>query len=237
MVHSSDPHDHVEVLLAEAKDRGRRRRARRRHAVLGGGGALLLLGLMAALFVARTPAGTKLNVTGPSTPSPATSMPAPTLAPTPGPSGPTPSSTAVPATAPPCHAGDLQAQGSWQGAGGSMAGGILFVNEGRQPCSVEGQPAVELFDQHGQRLHVVPPQPLVSPAPAPPVVLAPHSRPASVLVQWFNWCGVDPGPVAARVSLPSDRESIAATPPIGLIPHCNNATSPSTLDVGNFTQG
>ena len=115
-----------------------------------------------------------------------------------------------------------------------MAGGILFVNEGPQPCSVEGQPAVELFDQHGKRLNVVPPQPA---APAAPVVLAPHSGPASVLVQWFNWCGADPGPVTARVSLPSDREPIAVAPPIGLIPHCNNAASPSTLDVGNFTQG
>jgi hypothetical protein len=218
MVHSSDRHDHVEALLAEAKDRGRRRRTHRRHAAVGGAGAVLLLGIVAAVFVTRSPAGTKLIVSGPSTPYPASSSIA----------GPTP------ATAPLCQAGDLQAQGSWQGAGGSMAGGVSLVNVGKQSCSVEGQPAIELFGQHGQPLSVVASAPG---PPAPPVLLAPHSRPASVLVQWFNWCGTDPGPVVAKVSLSSATESITVAPPIGLIPHCNNAASPSTLDVGNFTPG
>jgi Protein of unknown function (DUF4232) len=235
MVHSSDQHDHVEALLAEAKDRGRRRRTRRRHAALGGGVAVLLLGIMAAVVITRSPAGTELNVVGPSTPYPASSsLPATTLPPAPGTS---PSPTAVPATTPPCRAGDLQAQGSWQGAGGSMAGGISLVNGGTGSCYVEGQPTVELFDQHGQRLSVVVSQTSPPTSQAPRVLLAPHSRPASVLVQWFNWCGSDPGPVVARVSLPSWAEPIAVAPPIGLIPRCNNAASPSTLDVGNFTQG
>ncbi len=235
MVHSSDQDDHVEALLAEAKDRGRRRRTHRRQAALGGGGAVLLLGIMAAVLITRSPAGTKLNVVGPSTPYPATSsLPGTTLPPAPGTS---PSPTALPATTPLCQAGDLQAQGSWQGAGGSMAGGISFVNGGAGSCDVEGQPTVELFDQHGQRLSVVVSQANAPTSPAPGVLLAPHSRPASVLVQWFNWCGSDPGPVVARVSLPSWAESIAVAPPIGVIPHCNNAASPSSLDVGNFTQG
>jgi len=235
MVHSSDQHDDVEALLAEAKDRGRRRRARRRQAALGGGVAVLLLGVVGAVLISRSPAGTKLNVVGPSTPYPATSsLPSTTLPPSPGTS---PFPTAVPGTTLPCQAGDLQAQGSWQGAGGSMAGGISFVNGGTGSCYVEGHPSVELFDQHGQRLSVVmsPPNPTTSPASR--VALAPHSRPASVLVQWFNWCGSDPGPVGARVSLPSWAASLPVAPPIGLIPHCNNAASPSTLDVGNFTQG
>jgi hypothetical protein len=235
MAQSSDRHDDVEALLAEAKDRGRRRRAHRRQAALGGAGAVLLLGVMAAVVMARSPGRTKLNVVGPSTPYPASSsLPSTTLPPSPGTS---PSSTAVPAATPPCRAADLQVQGSWQGAGGSMAGGISFVNGGPGSCYVEGHPTVELFDQHGQRLNVVgsPPSPPTSPAPR--VVLAPHSSPASVLVQWFNWCGSDPGPVVARVSLPSWAGSLAVAPPIGLIPRCNNAASPSTLDVGSFTPG
>lgn len=235
MVHSSDQQDHVEALLAEAKDRGRSRRAHRRHAGLGGGVAVLLLGALAAVVITRSPAGTKLNVVGPSTPYPvSSSSPGTTLPPAPGTS---PSPTAVPATTPPCLAGDLQAQASWQGAGGSMAGGISLVNGGTGPCYVQGQPTIELFDQHGQRLNVVVSQPSPPTSPAPRVLLAPHSRPASVLVQWFNWCGSDPGPVVARVSLPSRAESIAVSPPVGLIPRCNNAASPSTLDVGNFTPG
>jgi Protein of unknown function (DUF4232) len=235
MVHSSDQHDDVEALLAEAKDRGRRRRAHRRQAALGGGVAVLLLGVMGAALITRSGAGTKLNVVGPSAPSPASSsLPSTTLPPSPSTS---PSPTVVPATTPPCQAGDLQAQGSWQGAGGSMAGGISFVNGGPGSCYVEGHPGVELFDQHGQRLSVVvsPPNPTTSPAPR--VLLAPHSSPASALVQWSNWCGSDPGPVVSRVSLPSWAASLPVAPPIGLIPHCNNAASPSTLDVGNFTQG
>jgi hypothetical protein len=235
MARSSDQHDHVEAMLAEAKDRGRRHRAHRRQAALGGGVAAVLLGVMGAVLITRSPVGTRLNVVGPSTPYPATSsLPSTTLPPSPATS---PSPTAVPGATPPCHAGDLQAQGSWQGAGGSMAGGISFVNGGPGSCSVEGHPSVELFDQHGQRLSVVvsPPNPTTSPAPR--VLLAPHSSPASVLVQWFNWCGSDPGPVVARLSLPSWAAPLPIAPPIGLIPHCNNAASPSTLDVGNFTQG
>jgi len=235
MVHSSDQQDHVEARLAEAKDRAHRRRAHRRHAALGGGVAVLLLGVMAAVVITRSPAGTKLNVVGPSTPYPASSsLPATTLPPAPGTS---PSPTPVPATAPPCQAGDLQAQGTWQGAGGSMAGGISLVDGGTAPCYVGGPPTIDLFDQHGQRLSVVVSQPSPPTSPAPRVLLAPHSRPASVLVQWFNWCGSDPGPVVAKVSLPPQVGSITVQPPIGLIPRCNDAASPSTLDVGNFTQG
>jgi len=238
MVHSSDQHDHVEALLAEAKDRGRRRRTHRRQAALGGAGAVLLLGIMAAVVVTRSPAGTEVNVVGPSMPYPATSsLPRPTLPPEPGTS---PSPTAVPATTPLCQAGDLQAQGSWQGAGGSMAGGVSLVHGGNGSngaCFLQGQPTIELFGQHGQRLSVVESQPNPPASQAPNVVLAPRSGAALVLVQWFNWCGSDPGPVVAKLTLPSGGEPIAVAPPIGLIPHCNNAASPSTLDVGNFTQG
>ena len=193
---------------------------------------MLLLGIMAAVVITRSPAGTKLNVVGPSTPYPASSSsPGTTLPAAPGTS---PSPTAVPSTTPLCQAGDLQAQGSWQGATGSMAGGISLVNSGTGSCYVQGQPTIELFDQHGQRLSVVVSQ---AGSQAPRVLLAPQSRPASVLAQWFNWCGSDPGPVVARVSLPSGAAFLAVTPPIGLIPRCNNAASPSTLDVGNFKQG
>jgi len=118
-----------------------------------------------------------------------------------------------------------------------MAGGISFVNDGTESCSVEGHPSVELFDQHGQRLSVVVSAPNPTASPASRVLLAPHSSSASVLVQWFNWCGSDPGPVVARVSLPSWAAPLPIAPPIGLIPHCNNAAAPSTLDVGNFTTG
>ena len=118
-----------------------------------------------------------------------------------------------------------------------MAGGISLVNSGTGSCYVQGQPTIELFDQHGQRLSVVVSQANAPTSPAPGVLLAPHSRPASVLVQWFNWCGSDPGPVVVRLSLPSGAAFLAVAPPIGSTPRCNNAASPSTMDVGNFTQG
>jgi hypothetical protein len=204
MAHSSD-HDRVEALLAEAKDRGRRLRTHRRNARLGGAGVVLLLGILAAVFVTRSPTTTKVNVGGPSTPA--------------------------------CQASSLKAQGTWQGAGGSVAGGVSFVNVGKDPCFVQGQPTIELFDQHGKRLSVVAAQPSVSVPPAARIFLAPQSGTASVLVQWVNWCGTDPGPVVAKVILPSATASIAVSPPIGFLPHCNNAASPSTIDVGNFTQG
>jgi hypothetical protein len=205
MVHSFDHDDRVEALLAEAKDRGRRLRTHRRNARLGGAGVVLLLGLLAAVFVTRSPTTTNVNVGGPTT-------------------------TAA------CRPSSLKAQGTWQGAGGSLAGGISFMNVGKDPCFVQGRPKVELFDQHGQRLNVVAAQPSVSPPPAARVLLAPQSGIASVLVQWFNWCGNDPGPVVAKVILPSATASITVDPPIGFLPHCNNAASPSTIDVGNFTQ-
>jgi hypothetical protein len=116
-----------------------------------------------------------------------------------------------------------------------MAGGVTLVNAGKESCFVQGQPTVELLDQHGQRLGVVASHPTVPPSPPARVLLAPHSGSASALVQWFNWCGTDPGPVVARVALPSATEFVTVAPPIGLVPTCNNPASPSTIDVGNFT--
>src|SRR2546421_1888855 len=146
MVHSSDQADRVESLLAEAKDRGRRLRTHRRHARLGGAGVVLLLAVLAAVVVTRSPGGTRLNVVGPTTPPPAgPSIPAPTLPPTPAPSGtgtpgPSPSSTTVTATTPLCRASNLRAEGSWQGAGGSMAGGVTLGDAGKGACFRQGQP-------------------------------------------------------------------------------------------------
>jgi hypothetical protein len=139
-----------------------------------------------------------------------------------------------------CAASSLTVSGTWQGATGSMLGGISFTNTGSVPCRLPGYPKIELVSQSGQDLlvQVRLGQPGSAVLPAGTVVKAavlPPGKPnsASEMLQWSNWCGAFPGTLALDVVLP-DREKVTATPvrqPWG-VPRCDETAAASVLYEG-----
>lgn len=95
----------------------------------------------------------------------------------------------------------------WQGATGSLLGGIWFTNLGQGSCFLVGYLKITLVNQQGQSLAVQlrqgPPVAEPNPPAIPtPVELSPGKpRTAFVGLQWFNWCGPSPGTVSVLVIL------------------------------------
>jgi hypothetical protein len=208
----------AEAPVDDIVARGRRRR-RRQHRGWVGASGLLALVIIAAVVVLSKPGTTQLRGVGPAIP------------------GTSPTSTGVSPAASACQAGSLLATASWEGAQpGSVAGGIAFTNTGKAACYLQGQPKVQLFDQHGQLLAVAETPVSASnvTSSAVPVVLAPGSGADELLVQWFNFCASNATPVQVRVVFASGPGSVSVTPPINQAPDCLvSPPSLSTIDVGN----
>lgn len=144
-----------------------------------------------------------------------------------GSSSASPSTPASPAR---CQSTALQASGSWEGAGGSTAGGISVTNTGTSTCTLAGSPTAELYSQLGGALTVT----SVTSTASSSVSLKPGGQtPYPIEFQWTNWCGSDPGVVTVQLSIPNVG-TVMVDPPVGLIPHCNSATAPSTVELGGF---
>lgn len=164
---------------ARAVHAGVRRRRQRRRAIaaasavavvaLGTGGVVAFAGggndrdvVVPGGKEPPTHGATSPPTSGPSpttccTPSPTGNAPAPTIDWNPLPyTGPVPFHLAgsVPDPSVPwCTSGQLTATATeFQGAAGSLAGGVRIVNSGQQPCALQGPPAITGYDAHD---HVV----------------------------------------------------------------------------------
>ena len=119
----------------------------------------------------------------------------------------TSATSTIPSSVTACVASELDVSGSWQGATGSLLGGIWFTNTGQEPCFLAGYLTIGLVNQRGQSLTVEhrqgpPAAELNPPATSPPVELSPgNPKTAFVALQWFNWCGASPGTVSVLVTL------------------------------------
>lgn len=115
----------------------------------------------------------------------------------------------IPSKVTACVASALDVSGSWEGATGSLLGGVWFTNSGQKPCFLVGYLTIHLVNQQGQSLTVQlrqgPPAAELNPPATPPAVeLSPEKpRTAFVGLQWFNWCGPKPGTVSVLVTLAS----------------------------------
>lgn len=136
-----------------------------------------------------------------------------------------------------CIGANLRVTGNWQGATGSMLGGISFTNTASTPCTLSGYLTAELISQQGQKLPVQvqnggpPGDALPSGAASLTVVLpAGKTNSASITVQWSNWCGPAPGTLTLVVVLP-DSERLTVEPvfePWG-VARCDEPTAASVL--------
>jgi hypothetical protein len=148
---------------------------------------------------------------------------------------------------PVCSAPDLQATAEFQGATGSLLGGIAVRNRGPLACALPAAPAITLA-WRGSRIPV-----RTSPFPRGWLarmnprwghrvsLLAPGAR-AQMILQWFDWCGRTPWganrgfrlTVALRV--PHQVAPIqTTTADLVAAPYCNaRPGTPSTLRVSPF---
>lgn len=147
-----------------------------------------------------------------------------------------------------CSASDLTGSGHFQGATGSLAGGLSLVNTAPTACALPGRPGIQVVDVQGQALPVdeqdapLCDQPGSASAcvPRDTVVVGPEEEAQARLV-WQNWCGPDPAaPIALEVSLlePDAPLSVPVVDPAGSpladTPRCDTPDSPSILLVGPF---
>jgi Protein of unknown function (DUF4232) len=142
----------------------------------------------------------------------------------------------VPPDAPACTTGQLQASVGWEGATGSLAGGVAFTNRGMAPCVLAGYPTIELLDGHGRALRLTGLLFGGSKTAPPPVLLRSDSR-AHVEFHWMNWCGQDPGTIGVRITLPRGGvlvPTVDPRTPRQLTPRCDAPASPSLLSRGPF---
>ncbi len=142
-----------------------------------------------------------------------------------------------------CTAADLAATADWQGATGSMAGGIVATNVGSTACVLDGPPSDVVVHAGpttmpttyaGDRGHG--PDGAI---PSGPALLEPGERGVWWL-SWTNWCGSDLVASSVTVTLPDGSGPLVAgpdpsSPNPGLgTPRCDAPDDPSSLTVFSF---
>ncbi len=148
-----------------------------------------------------------------------------------------------------CLAEDLKAVAGYQGATGSMAGGVSFTNVSATSCVLEGRPGIHVTDAKGSLMPVAN-LPFNGGAegegtPAPtmeskgPLVLRPGET-AFVFFKWQNWCAHAQGPFTLAVALPGEGGQLnvpAQYPggkPISTTPRCDQSDATSTIIIWPF---
>lgn len=142
-----------------------------------------------------------------------------------------------------CTPDDLTATAEWQGATGSMAGGIRVTNVSSSACVVDGPPKLAVIKAGTTTMPTAYSASQVLPggtAPPGAGLLEPGDE-GSWWLFWTNWCGQDLVPTTLAVTLPDGSGTVAAVPgssPPGAgmsgRPRCDAPSSPSSLTVTAF---
>ena len=147
-----------------------------------------------------------------------------------------------------CLPADLEASASLQGAAGSVEGFLLMTNEGTTTCTLSGKPVLSLVQTAPESVssgepvivNVVDAAPSwqvngASQPPGWPVVTLEPGSAAAVSVRWSNACPQVSGQVEWMVSDGNGGTKIVVDPSrTTLVPPCNGASEPSTLEVGPY---
>ena len=148
---------------------------------------------------------------------------------------------AVPPGTSACTAAHVLIQAIWEGATGSLAGGVAVTNLASSPCVLVGPPHVELRAD-GATVDVATTYyrsvSADQPSEAPPVLLGPGEQ-AQAPMSWQNWCGRPLTKTLVIVTLPSGSGPVLATyfGPAGQdgeTPRCDVPNAVSSLGVFAF---
>lgn len=148
-----------------------------------------------------------------------------------------------------CIAEDLKAVVGYQGAAGSMVGGVSFTNVSATSCAMEGRPGIHVTDARGSLMPVANlpfdrgavgvGTPTAMPESRGPVIVKPGET-AFVFFVWSNWCGQAQGPFTFAVALPGEGGQLnvpALDPegkPLSDTPRCEQLDATSTISIGLF---
>lgn len=155
----------------------------------------------------------------------------------------TSTATATPtANATTCTSSSLAATVGLQGATGNLAGAIIFTDEASTPCTLQGNPTVQIVDANGNPLPITQSNTNDSSGQPPGIVTLQPQQQASVFLFWSNFCQspAPSGPYSFKVALPNDgtmtipASGSPGSSPLTVTPPCGNSSSPSTLQVGPF---
>jgi hypothetical protein len=156
---------------------------------------------------------------------------------------PSPSVAPVPPGTPACTAADLTATAGWQGATGSMVGGLTVTNTGSSACALDGPPRNIVLRDHSRTLSDVDYAAELSgdagvTTTASPVLLAPGDQ-AEAFLAWSNECAASRQTVTGvLVTLPDGSGPLLAKPDgpsVSGTPRCDLPKQPSTLTAYAFT--
>jgi hypothetical protein len=128
----------------------------------------------------------------------------------------------------------------WQGATGSLAGGVFLVNNGTESCTLQGRPGIHILGPDGAMLPITNVQASGEATPCcAPVIVKPGSRTFASFV-WRNWCGDAKGPFTLAVALPGEGGQLdipvldPSGTPVADTPRCDTTQEASTIAVGQF---
>lgn len=159
---------------------------------------------------------------------------------------PSPTPVAIPSGTPTCLPSDLTASAGWQGATGSMVGGLEVTNVGQHACVLDGSPRLVQLRFNSKVFEAITYRGEASDGSsdpsviAGPVLLEPGGA-AGAFLSWSNWCpGMIPVVTSLLVTLPAGGAPIDAGPTspgpgIGGVPRCDAPSAGSTLTAYAFT--
>jgi hypothetical protein len=124
-----------------------------------------------------------------------------------------------------CSVGQLSATVAFNGSGTDL-GAIKLVNTSAHPCSLSGQPTVEIVNGSGIVLDLdeSPYQRagLPSPPTQPIALSANRSLPQAIVELDWTWCGTPTGPMHFKIQFPDWPQALtvpnAAVTPSGFVP-------------------
>ncbi len=136
----------------------------------------------------------------------------------------------IPVGLPSCQAHDLAADAFWQGATGSMYGGVTFSARTSAACLMRDTLQIQPLGTHGS------PLPIriihLTRNSAPSVVVEPGQR-AAISLFWSNYCGPPPSyPLRVRITLPGGNGQLSVPVRNGGVPRCDAPSYQSTLREG-----
>ncbi len=153
-----------------------------------------------------------------------------------------PASAAVAAA--PCASDRLEAgRASFDGAGGSLAGGLPLRDAGPDPCRLEGHPGVAVLDRAGRALRItaVASTDIARPVDLDPRVALPAEHAdaavrglASLFLVWSNWCGPADTRLGSLALTMEDGGVIRVPMEAASLPRCDSPQDRSTISVGPF---
>lgn len=142
-----------------------------------------------------------------------------------------------------CTPADLTATADWQGATGSMAGGIGVTNDSSTACVLDGPPKLVVIKAGTTTMPTAYSAAGARPGgidPPGPGLLEPGDH-GSWWLFWENWCGQDLVPTSVTVTLPDGSGTVVAVPGsstpgpgMGGTPRCDAPGSPSSLTATAF---